>query len=141
MDDLTVTRGVTIPARELSWTAVTSGGPGGQHVNKVATKVSLRWDPHQSNTLPRWARERLLALASRLLDAEGCLQIVSAATRSQDRNLALARERLAALIRAALTRPKVRRATKPTRASKRRRVANKRHLSQKKAGRRVQNDD
>ena len=129
MEDLVVTKRVTIPARELSWTAVASGGPGGQHVNKVSTKVSLRWDLRASSVLPAWAKARLEHLAARQLDGEGCVQIVSDATRSQHRNLQVARDRLAALVRESLTRPKVRRVTKPTRASKRRQ-------SQKKAGRR-----
>ena len=136
-----VTDAVTIPARELSWTAVASGGPGGQHVNKVATKVALRWDVRASGCLPQWARDRLLAQAGRFVDAQGCLQIVSGSTRSQDRNLTVARERLAELVRAALDRPKRRRATKPTRASKRRRVEAKRRQGQKKASRRFRPED
>lgn len=141
MDDLVVTEGVTIPARELSWTAVASGGPGGQNVNKVATKVQLRWQLADSSALPAWASSRLRAMAGRRLDSEGALLITSSTTRSQDRNLELARERLAELVREALARPKTRRPTKPSRAAKRRRVEAKRRNSQKKAGRRVRSDD
>jgi ribosome-associated protein len=141
MDNLAVTEHLMIPARELSWTAVASGGPGGQNVNKVATKVQLRWALASSAVLPEWARARLITLAGRRLDSEGNLLISSSSARSQDRNLELARERLAGLVRQALDRPKSRRATRPTKASKRRRLDDKRRLSQKKAGRRVAGRD
>lgn len=141
MENLAVTQNVTIPARELSWTAVASGGPGGQNVNKVATKVLLRWSLASSSVLPEWAKQRLAILAGRRIDSEGNLSISSSSARSQDRNLELARERLATLVRAALDRPKSRRPTRPTKASKRRRLDDKRRVSQKKAGRRAGGDD
>lgn len=141
MDDLHVNEDLTIPARELSWTAVASGGPGGQNVNKVATKVQLRWDLSHSQVLPEWARERLIALAGRKLDADGNLLISSSTTRSQERNLELARERLAALVLRALERPKPRRPTRPSQAAKRRRLDDKRRVAQKKSSRRVKPDD
>ena len=131
---------VTIPGHELSWTAVASGGPGGQNVNKVATKVQLRWALSRSSVLPTWARERLVARVGRKVDQAGDLLLSSSTTRSQERNLELARERLAALVRDALDRPVQRRATRPTRASQRRRVETKRRLGQKKADRRVSHD-
>ncbi|EDM74757.1 hypothetical protein PPSIR1_15600 [Plesiocystis pacifica SIR-1] len=137
MEDLLVTAAVVIPARELSWTAVASGGPGGQHVNKVATKVQLRWTLANSESLPEWARARLVAAAGRFIDRDGNLLISCASTRSQDRNRELARERLADMVRAALDRPKRRRPTKPSRAAKRRRLDDKRRQSQKKQGRRT----
>jgi ribosome-associated protein len=140
MDDLMITDSVTIPGHELTWTAVASGGPGGQNVNKVATKVQLRWELSNSTVLPDWARERLLGLAGRKVDQAGNLLISSSTTRSQDRNLELARERLAGLVREALDRPKHRRPTRPSRAAKRRRVETKRRLSQKKAERRRVDD-
>ncbi len=136
MDDLTLENGLSIPARELSWTAVTAGGPGGQHVNKVATKVQLRWDMANSEAIPRWARVRLVAIAGRRVDADGCVQVSSTLTRSQDRNIKDARARLAALVSEAFSPPKIRRPTKPTRGSKRRRLDDKRKHSQKKQGRR-----
>ncbi|HLT38345.1 MAG TPA: alternative ribosome rescue aminoacyl-tRNA hydrolase ArfB [Enhygromyxa sp.] len=136
MDDLIIDENLTIPGHELSWTAVTSGGPGGQNVNKVATKVQLRWQLAESTALPDWARERLITLAGRKIDQAGNLLISSSTTRSQERNLELARERLAGLIREALARPKHRRPTRPSRAAKRRRIEDKRRLSDKKVGRR-----
>ena len=135
MEDLIINENVTIPGEQLSWTAVTSGGPGGQNVNKVATKVQLRWQLSESSALPDWARERLVALAGRKIDQAGNLLIPSSTTRSQERNLELARERLAALIREALDRPKRRRPTRPSQAAKRRRVETKRRVSEKKIGR------
>jgi ribosome-associated protein len=138
MEDLIITETLTIPAHELEFTAVASGGPGGQNVNKVATKVQLRWDLPHSEALPEWARDRVRALAgSRRLDADGRVLITATNTRSQDRNLELARERLAALIRDALARPRPRRATRPTRASKARRLDDKRRQAEKKQGRRA----
>jgi ribosome-associated protein len=141
MEDLAVSDDLTIPARELSWAAVASGGPGGQNVNKVATKVQLRWDLAHSSVLPEWARLRLIAIAGRKVDAEGCVLISSSTTRSQERNLELARERLAALVREALERPKLRRPTRPSLGAKRRRLEDKRRVSQKKSSRRAASDD
>lgn len=141
MEDLTITHAITIPARELSFTAVASGGPGGQNVNKVATKVLLRWDLAHSDALPDWARARVQTLAgARRLDGEGGVQIVCSTTRSQDRNLELARERLAALVLSALDRPRTRRATQPSRAARARRVDAKRRQAEKKQSRRIPAD-
>jgi ribosome-associated protein len=136
MEDLEITEQLSVPARELSWTAVASGGPGGQNVNKVATKVQLRWDLAGSTVLPDWARARLLTLAGRRVDRDGGLLITRSTTRSQERNLELARQALAALIREALARPTRRRPTRPSAAAKRRRLDAKRRLSQKKTDRR-----
>lgn len=134
--DLPVTHSLKIPAAELSFTAVASGGPGGQNVNKVATKVELRFDVARSRALPERVKQRLLALAGSRVDAEGCLVIVDQETRSQARNLELARQRQAGLVRAALVPPKPRRATRPSGAAKRRRLESKRLQAQKKQARR-----
>ncbi len=141
MEDLPVSESLTIPARELGFTAVASGGPGGQNVNKVATKVLLRWDLAHSDVLPDWARDRLRALAgARRLDGEGCVLISCSVTRSQDRNLELARGRLVGLVLDALARPRMRRATRPSRAAKARRLDSKRRQGEKKQGRRSDSD-
>jgi ribosome-associated protein len=136
MTDLPVNQTLVLPSGELEWTAVRSSGPGGQNVNKVSTKVELRFDFAQSSVLSVSVRGRLAALVRGKLDAEGRLVLTSDETRSQARNLELVRERLAALVRAALVPPKPRRKTKPSRASKERRLTGKRHQSEKKEGRR-----
>jgi len=132
---------LVIPADELSWTAVRSAGPGGQNVNKVASKVDLRFDLEGSRALTDAVKQRLRRIAAARLDAEGRIAIVSQSARTQTRNLELARERLVELVRAALIPPKPRRKTRPSKASKRRRIADKRQRSETKAGRvRVQTD-
>jgi ribosome-associated protein len=130
-DDLVVNERLTIPGSELDWTAVRASGPGGQNVNKVATKVVLGFDP-RSPSLPAAVSQRLLSLAKNRLDAEGRLTITCDETRSQSKNLRLACERLAELIRAALVVPKRRRPTRPSKAQKRARVENKRLTGDKK---------
>ena len=139
--DLAVKPGVTIPERELVWSAVRSSGPGGQNVNKVASKVELRFDFEATSALTASVKTRLRALATNRLDGEGRILIVSQVTRAQPQNLADARERLADLIRKALVVPKRRRATKPSRAAKRARVQDKRVNSLKKQSRAKKSDD
>jgi ribosome-associated protein len=129
--DLPVTPDVVVPAAALSWTSVRASGPGGQNVNKVATKVILRFDPEKT-ALSEAVKRRLRALAERRLDADGRVQIVSQATRNRIQNLADARQRLAELIRRALVAPKRRRVTQPSRSARRRRVEQKRRQSDKK---------
>ncbi|MFZ5892610.1 MAG: alternative ribosome rescue aminoacyl-tRNA hydrolase ArfB [Myxococcota bacterium] len=130
-DDLIVSSRLTIPGSELDWSAVRASGPGGQNVNKVATKVVLSFDP-RSPSLPAAVSARLQALAKNRLDAEGRLVVTCDETRSQSKNLKLACERLAELIRAALVVPRRRRATRPSAAVKRARVEHKRLTGEKK---------
>ena len=136
MDDLVISPAVVIPARDLAWTAVRASGPGGQNVNKVSSKVDLRFDLAGSAALsPELkARVRARAGASRL-DAEGRVVIVSQVTRDQKRNLEDARERLAALIRAAMVVPKKRKKTQPSRGAKERRLGEKKRRGEIKRGR------
>ncbi len=136
MTDLFITDALTLPSAELAWTAVRSGGPGGQNVNKVSTKVELRFDLQGSVVLGAAVRARLATLARGRLDANGRILITCDETRSQLRNLELSRERLAELVRAALVRPKARRPTRPSRGSNERRLTAKRMTGEKKAGRR-----
>jgi ribosome-associated protein len=134
--DLPVAPGIFLPARDLSWVAVRASGPGGQNVNKVSSKVELRFDLEGSRALHEGVKARLRGAAKRFLRADGALVVPCQRERDQSRNLELAREHLAELVRAALLPPTPRTATKPTRASKRRRVADKRARSETKRVRR-----
>ena len=126
---------LTIPARELEWSAVRASGPGGQNVNKVSSKVELRFDFEESESLSAGVKARLRALAQHRLDAEGRILITSQVTRNQPQNLEDARARLADLIAKAMVVPKRRKPTRPSKAVKRRRVEDKRVHSKKKQSR------
>ena len=136
MRDLVINLKVTIPASELSWTAVCASGPGGQNVNKVATKVELRFHLSATRVLSAEVQQRLRVLASGRLDAEGRVRIVSQSARSQPRNLELALAHLSELIRHALVVPRRRRPTRPSRRSNEVRLADKKRAGQKKSTRR-----
>ena len=131
MTDLTINEHLTIPAAALTWSAVRASGPGGQNVNKVATKVELVFDPALVE-LPPGVLGRLRRRAGKRLDADGCVHIACQTTRSQSQNLELARERLADLVRAAWERPKPRKRTRPTLGSKLRRLGDKRAVGERK---------
>lgn len=120
---------LAIPDQELEERFVRSSGPGGQNVNKVSTAVELRFDVARSPSLPESVRERLLARRDRRITDDGVLVLSAQRFRTQDRNREDARERLAAVIVAALTAPKKRVATKPTKGSKERRLGAKRERS------------
>ena len=139
---LEIAPGVVIPASELSFAFVRASGPGGQNVNKVSSAVQLRFDLAGSGALSEPAKHRLRALAGRRVTDDGALLIIARNQRSQDHNRREALERLADLVRRALIAPKARKATKPTRASKERRLESKTRQQRTKQGRgRVRLDD
>ncbi len=125
MNGIFVKSGIFIPEAELSERFIQSSGPGGQNVNKVASAVQLSFDIARSPSLPEAVRTALLALGDARLSKDGVLTIAARRFREQERNRADARARLADLIRAAATPPKPRRATRPTLASKKRRIESK----------------
>lgn len=131
-----VTENIMIDERELKEEFVRASGPGGQHVNKVATAVKLRFDAANSPSLPEDVRSRLVQLAGRRITEQGVIVIDARQFRSQERNRQDARERLAALIRKAAEKPKSRRKTRPTAASRRRRMEEKRRRGAAKRTRR-----
>ena len=140
MDALVIREGLVIPASDLSFRAVRAQGPGGQNVNKVASRVELLFDLHSTQALSAPAKERLRAIAARFLTSDGALCVGSQLTRDQGRNLDDARSKLAELVRLALHRPKVRRAPKPSRGAKERRISDKKKTGEKKAQRRSAGD-
>jgi ribosome-associated protein len=121
---------------ELSWTFARSGGPGGQNVNKVASKATLRWDLPHNTTLPEEVKARLRQQQKRHLISTGEMIFVSQRYRDQERNREDCLVKLRQAVLQALVAPKHRKATRPTRSSQRRRVQAKRHRSAAKSLRR-----
>jgi ribosome-associated protein len=128
-EPIVIDESVRVPGSAVTVRAVRASGPGGQNVNKVATKIELRVDLDAIEGLPEPARRRLRALAAHRLDAEGRLVVGSQLTRNQSRNLEDARGKVRELVAAALVPPRRRRATRPTRASRERRLAGKKQRS------------
>ena len=132
-----ITPGIAIDEHEIEESFVRASGPGGQNVNKLATAVQLRFNVRGSPSLPDGVRERLEHLAGSRLTRDGYLVIIAQRHRMQGRNREDALERLIDLIRRAAVAPRVRRPTKPTKASRRRRVEAKKHRAGLKQMRRV----
>lgn len=130
-----VTPSIAIDESEIEESFVRASGPGGQHVNKVSSAVEIRFDARRSPSLPNDVAIRLMKLAGSRLTQEGVVVITAQTHRSQKRNREEALERLLELIRQAAVRPQTRRPTKPTKASKERRLASKEKRSAIKAGR------
>lgn len=129
---LSVTATLSIPLDEIEMTAVRSQGAGGQKVNKTSSAVQLRFDIHASS-LPDEIKQRLAARSDRRITAEGVVVIKAQQFRQQEQNRDAALERLRELIAAAAVVPRVRRATKPSKAAKKRRVDDKTRRGQVKA--------
>jgi ribosome-associated protein len=132
-----ITRNIAIDESEIKEEFIRASGPGGQKVNKVATAVQLRFDVANSPSLPEDVRERLIRLGGRRITEDGVLIIEARRFRTQQRNRQDAIDRLVALIGKAAEKPRVRRKTKPTLASKRLRLEGKRRRGGTKRMRRT----
>ena len=131
-----ITDHIAIDENEIEYDFVRASGPGGQHVNRAATAVQLRFDVASSSSLPQDVRQRLVRLAGNQITAGGVLIIEASRFRSQHRNRKDAMDRLVELISRAARKPRVRRKTKATRAAKERRLRTKRRRSEIKRTRR-----
>jgi ribosome-associated protein len=136
-----ITSAIAIDEAEIEERFIRASGPGGQNVNKLASAVQLRFDVRHSPSLPPDVRTRLERISGNRLTNDGVLIITAQRHRTQERNRADARERLIELIRSATIVPKPRRATRPTRAAKRRRLNAKTRHGALKRLRRVQPED
>ena len=141
MAALEVNERISIPLDEFTFEVSRSGGPGGQNVNKVNSKVQLRWAPAASPSLPDPVKARLLTTIAGRLTVDGELLIASTRTRDQGQNRDDCLDKLRTLIMAAVTPPKSRRATRPTLASKKRRVEAKQRRSATRRDRQVPGSD
>jgi ribosome-associated protein len=136
MSPIRVSRSVLIPDDELSVRFSTSGGPGGQHANKAATRVEIIWNVDGSRAITERQRERIKHRLRNRIDASGALRVVADGRRSQLRNRAEAETRLASLVHDSLRVRRARVATGPSKAAVERRLKEKRHRSEKKRARR-----
>ena len=139
---LQVNDDLSVPLKEFDFSFSRSPGPGGQNVNKVNTKVTLRWDVVHSPSLPDEVRRRLMQTNRRRINKEGLLVLTSHRFRDQGRNVADVLNKLREMVLAASQVPKPRKKTRPTRSAHRRRVESKRRTAEKKRLRRpVQRDE
>lgn len=129
---LHVTDDLFVPRAELTFRASRSGGPGGQHVNTSSTRVELAWDVAGSPSLDGAQRALLLEKLANRINSEGVLLLTEGGSRSQHRNREAVTERFQELVRAALHVPRPRRKTRPTRASRERRIQSKKRRSEVK---------
>ena len=130
--ELRINARIAIPRSELRFTFVRSSGPGGQNVNKVASKAVLRWSVATSPSLPDDVRGRLRTRVARQINDRGELVLTSQRYRDQSRNIDDCLEKLRSLVASAAKTPRVRKKTKPSKASRERRLTHKREASEKK---------
>jgi ribosome-associated protein len=140
-EPIRIARGILVPESAVEWRAVRSSGPGGQNVNKVASKVELRVDLAGVAGLSDAARVRLRSLAAGRLDADGRLLLTSQRTRDQLRNLEDVRDKVKKLVERALRTPRARRLTAPSPGAVQRRLRRKKERSVVKRARRARADD
>ncbi|MCA9214661.1 MAG: aminoacyl-tRNA hydrolase [Planctomycetales bacterium] len=133
---LTINERLQIPLREFEFDFVRSGGPGGQNVNKVATKAVMKWDITNTQSLPDSVKKRFCSTFARRIGQDGMFTITSQRFRDRGRNVADCLSKLRALVLEVAVPPKPRRKTKPTKASKIRRMKGKKQQSEKKQRRR-----
>ena len=131
----------TIPQDELRFRAVSSGGPGGQHVNRTATKVAVLWDVANSTSLSDAQRRRLMNRLANRIDTTGVLRVAAAERRSQLQNREMAIRRINQIVRDALRVPKPRKKTRPTKRAVEGRLAEKKKRAEKKESRRKVDDE
>jgi ribosome-associated protein len=134
---LEVTPTLRVPLAEFDWSYARSGGPGGQNVNKVESKAVLRWNLQASPSVPAEVKARLAAAHPAHVTTDGEFLVTSQKYRDQERNRQDCLDKLADMLRRAAVRPAVRKKTRPSKASHRRRLEAKKHNSQRKADRRV----
>jgi len=134
-DALVVTDRVSIPRSELSFRASRAGGAGGQHVNTSSTRIELLWPVGRSQALGDEERARVMEKLAARIDADGNVRVVASKERSQLQNREAAEARLAELVRGALAVPKKRRPTRPTKASREKRLQEKKRRSERKRDR------
>jgi ribosome-associated protein len=132
---LIITPAIAIPDEEFEWKFIRSSGPGGQNVNKVSSAVQLRFLLPLNTSLPVAARNRLRRLAGQKINDDGTILISARSERSQEQNRRDALDRLAELIRESMIEPKIRKKTRPTKASKERRIDSKKRRGSTKQGR------
>jgi ribosome-associated protein len=136
-----ITDTLHVPDEELLFSFARSGGPGGQNVNKVASKAILHWNLAANSTLPEEVRQRLRTNHANRITIEGELLLQSQRSRDQGRNIEDCREKLRQMILQALHPPRPRKATRPTRGSKERRLAEKKQQSRRKSQRRITSEE
>ena len=139
-NDLRVVGHIEIPAAEIEVRASRSGGPGGQHVNTSSTKIEVRWNLDATQALTDDEKARVRAKLGDRVDADGTIRVVSSESRSQTRNREIATARLVEIVRGALVVPKKRRPTRPSKASKEKRLREKKIRSEHKKRRRLIDD-